>query len=137
MRTLLPSQRNQTGFGCGVPSALLVVSQITRSSRSRRSTRSPKGVEGEGSTEVISVPLLVFSDRSNCRDRRAVSDHSISYCVRQFWLEALHLIALASTRCPNAQSLRQSAPEAEPALLLPVAAFLPGVSRFPTGSLDT
>lgn len=36
-----PSQRNPTGFGCGVPSRPTVVSQIVISPVSRRRTRSP------------------------------------------------------------------------------------------------
>src|SRR5690348_3811888 len=40
------SHRNHTGFGCGVPSAPVVVNQINRSSRSRCRTRCPKSVSG-------------------------------------------------------------------------------------------
>src|SRR4051794_40624692 len=54
---LAPSQRNQTGLGCGVPSAATVVSQINRSSPTRSATRAPKGVLVSMSTEVSAVEL--------------------------------------------------------------------------------
>src|SRR5919202_2773122 len=44
IRNVCPSQRNQTGLGCGALSSRTVVSHMTCSSRNRRSTRDPNSV---------------------------------------------------------------------------------------------
>src|SRR5260221_3397771 len=44
MSRLSPSHRNQTGFGCGVPSLPAVTSKPRVSARSRRSVREPNSV---------------------------------------------------------------------------------------------
>src|SRR5215212_8432968 len=44
MRAVSPSQRNQTGEGCGVPSEPTVASQTTWSSARWRAARAPKSV---------------------------------------------------------------------------------------------
>src|SRR5215813_12193872 len=53
MSSVSSSKRNQTGLGCGVPSAAVVVSQMTISSASRCRTRAPNGVDGSGNTPDV------------------------------------------------------------------------------------
>src|SRR5437870_3476548 len=55
IRTSSPFHRNQTGFGCGVPSAPVVVNQMIVSSRSRFATRRPNSDER---SIVIEIALL-------------------------------------------------------------------------------
>src|SRR6478735_5499283 len=57
-----PSQRNQIGAGCGVPTPSTTVSQATTSSSRRRATRAPNSVDGSGSTLVIRLPVAGAHD---------------------------------------------------------------------------
>src|SRR5437764_14985819 len=73
-----PSQRNQTGIGCGAPAESTVVSQASFSSRRRRAARCPNSVDA--SRRLTPRP---YPDRpSACTDgAKGKSMHPLSFAI--------------------------------------------------------